>query len=67
MEYITNFEKAYDKLKINCDALMDTFQADKKFYIVALNLSGQRDILEDRAYKLIMEKGMLKALDASKP
>ena len=39
---------------------------DKMFFMVALNLTGKRDKLEEKAAKIINKNGYLKALKISK-
>lgn len=53
--------------EFNC--LSDRFKTLKairddeaKYFMIALNLSGQREQLENKAFELIQEKGLLKAL-----
>ena len=47
-------------------ALRSVHASDIKYYIIALNLTGKRKELEEKAYELINKHGELKALKLSK-
>ena len=57
-----DFEK---KLAI-ANQKLATIDGDKIYYMVALNLSGQRELLETQAFKLINKYGRIKALCESR-
>lgn len=59
-------EEAYDELLNRYNNLKAIKVEETKYYITALNLSGQREQLENKAFELIQEKGILKALQYSR-
>ncbi len=65
-QIIEDTENEIQQLQDRYNVHLKNYSDDIKIYMIALNLSGEREQLEDMAYKLIEKHGLLKALKISR-
>ncbi len=65
LDELNKKDDEYQQLQDCMYARIDLMRKDIRYFQIALNLSKQRELLENKAARLILDNGYLKALSKS--